>query len=94
MTDEQPDLKNLLEENLEVAKDNNRLLKLIRRDAMIGLGVKVVLYLILLGVPLFFLSQYLGPLLEGFTATPGTSTGVFLAPSPEQIQQVRELYGL
>lgn len=95
MEEEQADLKKLLEENLEVAKDNNRLLKLIRRDAMIGLGVKIVLYLVLLGVPLYFLSQYLGPMLETFSAASSSApTGVFLPPSPEQIQQIRELYGL
>lgn len=84
------ELKRLLEENLAVARENNALLKEARRNAMIGLAVKVVLYLLLLGVPLFFISSYLGPLLTG--AGTSTPTGLFGVPSPDEAQQLFEEY--
>ena len=90
------ELKKLLEENLAVAKDNNRLLRELRRNAILGLIAKVVIWLILLGVPLFFLSAYLGPLMEAFTGQNSGSeslpTSILGFPSEEQITQILEQY--
>ena len=90
------ELKKLLEENLAVAKDNNRLLREMRRNAILGLVAKIVIWLVLLGVPLLFLSAYLGPLMDAFTgqspsgaAIPG---GLFGIPSEEQINDLIEQY--
>jgi len=83
------ELKQLLQENLEVTRENNDLLKKIRRDAMIGLAVKVVLWLVILGVPIFFVSTYLIPLLE---RTGGASAPLFGVPSPEEAQRLIEQY--
>ena len=87
------ELKQLLQENLEVTRENNDLLKKIRRDAMIGLVVKVILWLVILGVPIFFVSAYLLPLLE---RTGGATSPLFGVPTPEQaeqfVNQYRELY--
>ena len=89
------ELKRLLEENLEVTRENNDLLKKIRRDAMVGFAVKVVVYLVIFGVPLFLISSYLGPLLERTGSA--TSTTLFGVPSPAEaqklIEQYQELYG-
>jgi hypothetical protein len=82
--------KRLLEENPAVTRENNALLKEARRNAMIGLAVKVVLYLLLLGVPLFFISSYLGPLLTGSGSN--APTGLFGVPSPDQAQQLLKEY--
>ncbi|KND47191.1 MAG: hypothetical protein AB199_02040 [Parcubacteria bacterium C7867-004] len=85
-------LQALLEENLAVAKDNNRLLRLIRRDAMLNLIAKIVIWMILLGVPLFFLGTYIGPLLDAFSsATSGQSTPGSL-PSKDQLNTLLEEY--
>ncbi len=95
MNEEQSEIKKLLEDNLAVVQDNNRLLKLIRRDAFIGLGVKIALYAVLFGLPLFFLSQYLGPLLESFSAGSGAASGAALGiPTNEQIELFKQTYGL
>ena len=90
------ELKKLLEENLTVAKDNNRLLRELHRNALIGLIAKIVIWLVLLGVPLFLLSTYLGPILDAFAgqstnsqAIPG---GLFGVPSEEQIRSLIEQY--
>lgn len=88
-------LRKLLEENLAVAKDNNRLLRELRRNAILGLVAKIVLWLVVLGVPLFFLSSYLGPILDAFSGQETSQqlpTGLFGIPSEEQINQLIEQY--
>ena len=84
------ELKRLLEENLEVTRENNELLKKIRRDAVIGFVVKGLLYLVIFGVPLFLISSYLGPLLERTGSA--TSTTLFGVPSPADAQKLIEQY--
>lgn len=89
------DLKRLLEENLAVTKETNKLLRQMRREAIIGNLVRLALYLVILGLPIFFLSQYLGPLLNAVTAPgEGESSGIFVAPTPEQLESLKELYGM
>lgn len=56
-------LKELIEKNLEIAKENNRLIKAMRRDALIGGLVKTLIWIILI-VGSFYLSfQFLAPYL-------------------------------
>lgn len=89
-------LTKLLQENLAVAKDNNRLLREMRRNAILGLIARIVLWLVILGVPLFFLSTYLGPILDAMSGQGGGSgqlpSGLFGIPSEEQINQLIEQY--
>jgi hypothetical protein len=96
MPPEDTELKKLLEENLAVAKDNNRLLREMRRNAILGLIAKIVIWLIVLGVPLFFLSAYLGPILDALSgkADPEKTIplGVLGFPSEEQMNQLLKMY--
>ncbi|MDB5264779.1 MAG: hypothetical protein JWN64_350 [Parcubacteria group bacterium] len=85
------ELKDLLEENIEIAKENNRLLKLIRRDAVLGLVAKILLWLIILGVPIFFLSAYIQPLMALFSGQQASPAG-FGVPSKEQIDVLIKEY--
>ncbi len=88
------ELERLVRETRQLAEDNNRLLRLIRRDALLGFIGKLVLWLLVLGVPLFFLSTYLGPLMNAF-APAGEQTikpGVFGLPSEEQLDQLIKAY--
>jgi len=87
-------LEKLLEENLEVAKANHKILKRMERNALIGFFAKIVIWLIVLGVPIFFLSSYLGPLMQAFngTATTTVPSGVFGLPSAEQLQKILKEY--
>lgn len=92
---EHDDLKKLLEENLAVAKDNNRLLRELRRNALLGLIARIVLWLVLLGVPLLFLSAYIGPIIEAFAGASSAQAlpqGLFGLPSEEQINLLIEQY--
>jgi hypothetical protein len=89
-TPETDDLRELLRQNLAVAKDNNRLLREMRRNAVLGFALKLVVYLLLLGVPLFILSTYLGPIMEAFSGSGGSS--LLGAPSAEELQRLMEEY--
>lgn len=88
-------LEELLEENLELAKENNKLLKEMRRNAIIGLVVRVIIWLVVLGVPLFFLSTYLGPILDAISGQANGQeipVGLFGLPSEEQLNRLIEQY--
>lgn len=88
-------LEELLEENLELAKENNKLLKEMRRNAIIGLIARVVIWLVVLGVPIFFLSTYLGPILDALSGQASGQeipVGLFGMPSQEQLNQLIEQY--
>lgn len=89
-------LTKLLQENLAVAKDNNRLLREMRRNAILGFIAKIVIWLVILGVPLFFLSTYLGPILESMSGqavdSGQFSPRLFGIPSEDQINQLIEKY--
>ncbi|MES2668213.1 MAG: hypothetical protein V4644_00780 [Patescibacteria group bacterium] len=93
---ENDSLKALLEENLAVAKDNNRLLREMRRNAILGLILKIVIWLVILGVPLLVLSSYLGPLMEAVSAPAGSGAqapaGLFGLPSQAQMSELIEQY--
>lgn len=88
-------LEELLKENLALAKENNRLLKRLHRNALIGLIVRVVLWLLVLGVPLYFLSSYLSPIvatLEGHEASTTVPARFLGLPSAEELKQIIQNY--
>ncbi len=85
-------LEDLLKQNLDVAKENHKILKRMERNALIGFIAKVVIWLIVLGVPIFLLSTYLTPLLSTFQNGTTTPSGVFGLPSAEQVKQIVNTY--
>lgn len=58
------DLKQLLEENLRVSKETNALLRSMNRQAWWGFAGKIVFWVILIILPLFFIKALLAPYLE------------------------------
>ncbi len=58
------DLRSLLEENIRLAKDNNRLLRSMRRAAIIGFFGRVLFWVIILGVPAYLYLTYLAPVVS------------------------------
>ena len=88
--DMDPELKRLLEETHALAKDNHRILRAIRRDHWIGLAGKVLFWIIVLALPLYFYQQYLQPLVNTFPASTGTSTshGFFGLPTTTELQKL------
>ncbi len=65
-----PELKKLFEENLQVAKENNALLKGMRTRARWSTAITVIFYVVVLIVPLFFIQPFLEQV-RGAMGNPG-----------------------
>jgi hypothetical protein len=86
-------IEKLLEENLELNKENNKILRRMERNALISFFAKIFLWLILLGLPLIFLGPYLKPLLGLLTGAPADpSVSPLGVPSESQLQQLLDTY--
>ncbi len=62
-------MKRLLEQNQELLKDNNRLLRKIHRNAVIMFWVRLCFYLIILGSPIILYFFVIEPYLASMGAT-------------------------
>jgi hypothetical protein len=60
-------LSDLVEENNKIAHDTNRIVRDMRRTGRIAFWFKLLLWIVVLGLPLFFI----GPLLKYFSAATG-----------------------
>lgn len=85
------DLKELLEETLEVSKENNKLLKRMRRDALIGGILKFLIWVVLI-VASFYLSAkllepYLGTLQSMQNGGQGTDWQALIDQYKSQLGQ-------
>ncbi|HEV7121715.1 MAG TPA: hypothetical protein VGN56_02720 [Candidatus Paceibacterota bacterium] len=85
-------LEELVEEQHKLTKDTNRIVRDMRRTGRIAFWFKVIIWIIVLGVPLFFL----GPILQYFTSLTGvsipTNASAFGVPSADQIQKALSQY--
>ena len=89
------ELTKLLEETRAIAEDNNRLLREMRRNALLGLGARVLLWLVILGAIPFVLGPLIAPFTAAFTAQEGSQgvpAGLFGLPSQDQVQQLIDQY--
>lgn len=69
--------KTLLRRNLELARENNRLLKKIRRNGIIANIMRLVWWAVIIGIPVFLYYYVFQPYLaELSTAYQGVSDGV------------------
>ena len=84
------DLKELLEENLRLAKDNNHMLRSMRRAARLSFVGRIVFWIILLGVPAYLYVTYVAPVISSVFPH-GTNTHPLLnmlgIPSTEMLRQ-------
>lgn len=64
-----PEEKEFLEKTYRVARDNNRMLKAMRRNAFIGGIIKLIIWALVLGIPVFLYVQYIHPVLGGMVET-------------------------
>ncbi len=89
------ELTKLLEETRAIAEDNNRLLREMRRNALLGLGARILLWLAILGAIPFILGPLLAPFAAAFRAQEGSQgvpAGLFGLPSQDQVQQLIDQY--
>ncbi len=77
--------KRLLKENLELSRENNKILRKIRRSAIVGNIMRLFYWAFIIGVPVFlyfqFLEPYLAQLLDVYS---GLQSGA------ENVQEVGE----
>lgn len=86
-------LEDLLKQTHDLVKENHRILKRMERNAVIGFIAKIVIWLIVLGVPLFFLSTYFRPIMDALSHTSTASSSRLIGlPSAEQLQKAIEAY--
>ncbi len=58
------DTQDLLRKNLELAKENNKMLKKMRRNALLGGVLKLVWIAIMIGAPIYIYINFLSPVLD------------------------------
>jgi hypothetical protein len=56
--------EDLLKETYKLARENNRMIHAMRRNAFIGGIIKIVIYVALIGVPIWLLFTYVYPILN------------------------------
>ena len=95
----EPELKKQLEEIHALTRDNNRMLRAIRRDAWFSLAGKIIFWAIFLLGPVYLYYAYVAPVVERFTpaatsASSGTatSTSFFDNLTIGEIQKLIEQY--
>ena len=64
-----PDREDLLQETYKIARDNNRMLHAMRRNAFVGGLIKFVIYAVLIIAPLWFFAKYVSPILNSAVST-------------------------
>lgn len=84
-------LEQLIEDSIELAEENNKLLRSLVRTTRFAFWAKALMWLIILVLPFIFL----GPLVR--TLIPASNTGaaggnLFGLPSPTEIQQIFNAY--
>jgi len=77
----EPSHDQLLQETFKLARDNNRMLHAMRRNAFFGGIIKLIVYALFIGVPLWFFATYMYPILDSAMSTLNQVQG--------QIQQVQ-----
>lgn len=78
------ELKDLLGENLEATEENTKILKGMRRDAIIGGVLKFLFWIAVIGISFYFTAQLIEPYLTSLTGADSMKT--------EDFQALFELY--
>jgi hypothetical protein len=63
----EPELRDLVKQNLELTKENHRLLKKMRRSALIGGFFKLLWIAVLIGVPVYLYLTFFAPVVQQVT---------------------------
>jgi len=66
----------LLKKNLELVKENNKLLKKMRRHALLGGLLKIIWIAIIIGLPIYLYATFLSPVLDQVLDAAQTVQGV------------------
>jgi hypothetical protein len=94
MNDEQMSMariEQLLEENLQLAEENNRLLRDLRRVGRWGFWLRLLLWAAVIILPFLLLRPILTTLVPGAT-NDGAGFSIFGLPNQEQLKDVLDAY--
>ncbi len=84
----------LLQETYKLARDNNRMLHAMRRDAFIGGIIKLLMYAVAVGVPIWFFVTYALPIVNSATNTLNQVQGQIQSAKDAGMQMSAPLQGL
>ncbi len=76
-------LEQLLKENLQLAKENNRLLRRMIHIGRVAFWCKVLVWVLVLGLPLLFIQ----PIVTWIQAHAAGSASLFGYPSPAEVEK-------
>ncbi len=86
------ELRELLEENIRLAKDNNHMLRSARRAARVGFVGRILFWIVMLGIPTYVYVTYLAPIVSSVVPAGGISGNPILKalglPSVDSIQKI------
>lgn len=82
-------LEQLLEENIELTEENNRLIREVRTTARVGFWLRIVLWAAVIILPFLLIGPIISALIPAASGGAGTSFGL---PSAEQFQALLEAY--
>lgn len=89
------DDRDAFQELVRLTKDNNRMLKAMRRDAFIGGVIKIVIYAVLIFLPIWLYQQIVAPQVDRLVQTAESVQqgveGVKEASSLENVQGILDL---
>ena len=77
-----------VDELLEITEENNELLRQARREARLGIVVRVAIWAIVLALPFLLI----GPILSAIMPVGVTGGGLFGLPSGDQLRDMFETY--
>ena len=84
-----PEVKHQLEEVRTLTKDNNRILRAIRRDQWLGFIGKIIIWVIILALPFYLYQKYLEPVISKFSETAGmTASGPLGLPTSAELEKL------
>lgn len=85
-------IEQLLEENLELAEENNKLLIDMRRAARWGLFIKIIVWAAIIILPLLLLKPIIETLLPSAAGSDPAGLNIFGFPSQEDIERALDTY--
>lgn len=89
-----PEERKLLEETHALAKDTHRVIREMRREQWFAFFFKIIVWIIVIILPVYFFAEYLTPVIQQMTPPGQTAhwTGWFGLPSSADIQNLINSY--
>jgi hypothetical protein len=77
-----------LQDNLELAEENNRLLRQVRRSLRVSFWLRILIWAVVIILPILLL----GPILNAIIPATGDAAGPLGLPSVEDLERLREAF--